>query len=292
MHEQDGTTARAEGLDRLSHTFTSDRECCDALAATHPGSLGRLLVYLRWARNYMPPIQQELHALTAQHFAAEHRRDAGFWTLCLTGGISRDLGLIPYLAVRGLIWDAGFALRRILENAGLLSHLWHDPVKAACLSNPDSGAFRSAFFAERDRAKADDLKAQGIQKRFASCHMGKAMTSLYRLLSAYSVHGSPEQLMTGELQPTRLSCMLVNRPDPLEKDLTHELGLFASGCELACVETAFVYTTYAKRYSSLQSKGGEGCYYLTKFLNQGPDSEMAHLLCATLQDLGWAEQTA
>ena len=76
---------------------------------------------------------------------------------------------------------------------------------------------RNAFVAEPDKKKFDDLKSQGIQKRFAACTAGKPMSDLYRILSAYSVHGgSPNQLITAQLEPTRVSCMLANRPDPSE----------------------------------------------------------------------------
>jgi hypothetical protein len=109
-------TPRAEGLDRLSQTFMRDKQFCEILATTHSWSVGRMFVYLRWAQNYIPCIQEELQAMVVRHFPTTHTQDASFWTLSLTGGIFKDLGLIPYLVIRGLIWDAGFALRRSLES--------------------------------------------------------------------------------------------------------------------------------------------------------------------------------
>jgi len=229
--------------------------------------------------------------MVAQHFETAHAREAAFWTLSLTGGVFKDLGLIPYLVVRGLIWDAGFAVRRSLENAGLLAQLWQDPAKAEHLSNPEAGAFKNAFVAEPNKKKAADLKAQGIQKRFALCTLGKPMSDLYRMLSAYSIHGgSPNQLVTSQLQPTRVSCMLLNRPDPLDTSLSRDLEIFANGCEMLCLELAFVHGKFGKKYGLLPSKGGEGGFYLTKLLERGPDAEMTHLIQATLSDLGWTDR--
>ena len=293
MREASSGTPRAKGLDKLSHTFTRDQEFCDALAARCPERVGRLFVYLRWAHNYMPSIQEELHGMVGRHFAADHRQDAGFWTHSLTGGVFKDLGLVPYLVVRGLIWDAGFALRRSLENAGVLAHLWQDPGKAEYLASPDTGPFRNAFVAESDSGKAAALRSRGVQKRFAACSLGKPMSDLYRMLSAYAVHGgTPNQLVTSELLPNSASCMLLNRPDPLRRDVSRDLDILADGCEMLCVETVFVHGTFGNKYGILPSKGGEGGAYLTKLLDRGPDSEMTHLVQATLHDFGWASREA
>src|SRR5574341_1385116 len=171
-------TPKAEGLDRLTDTFTRDQEFCEALAATQPLNVGRLFVYLRWAQNFMPPIQEELCAIVERHFAPKHAHAAEFWTLALTGGIFKDLALVPYFVVRGLLWEAGLAVRRSLESAGVLALLWQTPSKAAYLSDQDASVFKNAFVAEVDKKRAVDLKAKGIQKRFAVCTLGKAMTDL------------------------------------------------------------------------------------------------------------------
>jgi hypothetical protein len=173
----------------------------------------------------------------------------------------------------------------------VLAHLWQDPTKADFLSDPGTGAFKQAFVAEVDKQKAANLKAKGIQKRFAVCNLGKPMSDLYRMLSMYSVHGgSPYQLITSQLAPTRVSCMLVNRTDPSEKDLTKDLEIFANSCEMLCVEITYVHGTFGKQYGLLPSKGGEGGFYLTKLLDRGSNSEMTNLVRATLHDLGWSER--
>lgn len=288
MIERDFIQMRASGLDRLSNTFTRDQEFCESLAALHPWNVGRLFVYLRWAQNYLPPIQEELLAMIPRHFSAAHSHEARFWTLSLCGGIFKDLGLIPYLIVRGLIWDAGFALRRSLENAGLLAHLWQEPGKVEHLLHPESGPFKNAFVSEVNKDRAYALKTSGIQKRFAACSLGKPMSDLYKILSTYSIHGgSPSQHARSQLEPTRVSCMLVNRPDPLEKSLGQDLEIFANGSEILCTELVFVHGTFGRKYSVLRSKGGEGGFYFTKLLDRGSDSEMSRLVQATLHDLGW-----
>ena len=281
---------KAEGLDRLSHTFSKDLEFCEYLGATHAWRVGRLFVYVRWAQNYLPHIQEELHTMVARHFEPAHAEEAGFWTLSLVGGIFKDLSLVSYLAVRGLVSEAGFAVRRSLEHAGVLAHLWQDPTKAAFLSSPEDEDFRRAFVWEADKDRRAELKVRGIRKRFAPCTLAKAMSQLYSILSAYTVHGgSPNQLVTSEIMPTRLSCMLVNRPDPFVKDLTRDLEILGNGCEMLCVEVVFVHATFGKRYGVRPSKGGEGGFYLTKLLDRAPDGEMSHLIEATLGDLGWVD---
>jgi hypothetical protein len=278
-------TTMAGCLDRLSQTFTQDIAFCETLAKKESRNIARLFVYWRWAQGYINPIQEDLYAMTARHFAASHQRDAAAWTLSLIGIILKDLGLVPYLVVRGLISDAGLAVRRSLESAGVLAHLWEEPSKAECLTDPDSNGFRKAFIREHNHAKAAFLKAQHIGKRFAACSMGEPMTTLYALLSAYSVHGdSPKQLVTSRLVPTRFSCGFVNRPDLTDKDLSKDLVVLANGCEMLCIEVAFVRGTYGKKYGIPPSKGGEGGFYLTKLLDR---AEMAKEVQATLGELGW-----
>jgi hypothetical protein len=290
MIEQKRATPRAQALDRLSHTFSKDQEFCEALARKEPRSIGRLLAYLRWAHNYILPIQDDFHLLAGKHFAASLADEASVWTLTLVAGILRDLGLVPYLVVRGLIFSAGFLLRRSLESAGVLTHLWHDPSKAAHLGDPNGGPFKNAFTSESNAKKAADLKAQGVQKRFAACTLGRLMSDLYRILSGFTVHGdSPKQLVGSELAPTAFSCMFINRPDPSDKSLAKDLEVLANGCEILCVEVVSVHGTYSKKYGLHPSKGGEGGLLLTRLLERGPEAEQTHLVSAILDDLSWTE---
>lgn len=278
----------ATGLDRLSRTFSSDREFCDTLAKIQPRNTARLFVYLQWAHKYLTTIQEEMHSMVRRHFAPESARDAAFWTMALTAGIFRDLGLIPYLVVRGIIWDAGFAVRRSLENAGVLAHLWAEPSKARLLNDPETGDFKNAFIAEPNKTRAAELRSKGVQKRFAACSLAQSMSDLYRMLSAYSIHGgAPHHMVHAEVKPTRQSCMFVNRPDPTARDLAQDLALFAAASEILCVEICFVHGTFGNRYGLLPSKGGEGGFFLTKMLDKGPHSLLDELVTAAVRDLGW-----
>jgi hypothetical protein len=155
-----------------------------------------------------------------------------------------------------------------LPSMGVLSHLWKDPSKAEHLSDPDTRAFANAFVAEPDRKQAGALKSKGIQKRFSASGMPNAMSDLYRLLSAYSVHGgSPKQLVNTQINPTRVSFMFLNRPDPLEETLTRDVEVLANGCEVICIELSTLLGTFGKRYGRLPSKAGEGGFYLTKLFH-------------------------
>lgn len=280
--------ARAEGLDVLTHTFVRDREFCDALTTDDLWELGRLLVLVRWAHKYAPEIQTELHGMALKRFTNEHAKESQLWTITLVGGIVRDISLVAYLAVRGLISEAGLALRRSLESAGVLAHLWNDAAKAVYLSAPESGAFKNAFTREPDRAKSAHLKANSTLKRFEVCYLGEAISRLYQLLSKYTVHGgSPDHLVGAEIIPTRFSCMFMNRPDPLQKALSSELRLLRNGCEMLCSEIAFVHGTWSKKYGIQPSKGSEGGFFLSRLLDPDNETAMDGLIQTTLKDLNW-----
>jgi hypothetical protein len=96
--------------------------------------------------------------------------------------------------------------------------------------------------------------------------MPQPFTQLYSILSEFTVHGgSPSQLTSTELVPTKFSCALLNRPDPAAKEMSRELTLLGNGCEILCVEVVTIHGTYLKKYRGTPSKGGEGGFYLTKF---------------------------
>jgi hypothetical protein len=279
----------SEGLDRFTNTFTIDRSFCDALAlAPAARHVAKLVVYARWAHKYINPIQEDLSEMAKQHFSPTLCEKASFWTIALVGGVLKDVCLVPYLTVHGLVLDAGFAVRRSLEHVGVLAHLWHRPENAACLDDPDAPAFRSAFVIEPDKQKAGELKQKRIQKRFAQCMLHTAASKLYSLFSSYTVHGgSPRQIMMNELEPTRFSCGLVNRPDP--QKITGEVELLGNACEILCTEIVYIHGTFGKLYGVTPSPGGEGGFFLTHLLTDAetPDSLMSELTNETLENLGW-----
>lgn len=281
--------SRAISLDALLDTFTKDQQFCDALAKAYPVEIARFLIYVRWAQLHFSDIQDELHEIAKQHFPQPHLDEAQFWSLALTGGIRKDISLVPYLVLRGLLMEAGSALRRSMENVGLLAHLWHDPKKAALLGGEDQKAFRQAFENEPDAERREALKALGAKKRFEKCLLAPTLSTLYDLLSRYSIHGgSPSQLVTAEVRPTRFSCGLVNRSDPAEKDLSDVLTVLTNGVQMLCVEITAIHGQFGKQYGILPSKGGEGGFFLTQLLEEGNDAPMARLVQQILSELGWS----
>ena len=279
----------ADGVDAVLRTFSRDRYFCDAVAASHAIEVGRLIVYGKWVHNYLTPIQEELHHMAARHFPAQYAKEAGFWTLTNTAGIGRDLLLVPYLVLRGAVSEAGFSLRRSFENAGVLAHLWNEPSNSAFLGSQDDQGFRRAFIWEPNDHRRAALKAAGIQKRFERCAMPQPLTSLYSILSEFTIHGgSPSQLTGAELIPTEFSCALLNRPDPA-KDLSRVLMLLGNACEMLCVEIVTIHATYSKKYGVTPSKGGDGGFYFTRLLDQQPDGEMSRAVTAVPSELGWVD---
>jgi len=258
------------------------------LSDSNARQVGRILVYLRWARRYLTPIQVELHSLVDRHFPFGTAAEAGSWTVVLLGATGRDVGIIAYMVVRGLILDAGYAARRSLENVGVLSGLWRVPEKADSLS--DNEEFRRAFVWESDRKAKAALKASGVHKRFESCVMPEGASQLYSLLSKYSVHGgSPDTLASAEIVPTSYSCMLVNRPDPANNDLGTGIQLIGNACEMLMVEIAGLLGVVRKKYGLPPSEAGEGGRFISQLLDK---EQMAALVHETLQDLKWYPRTS
>lgn len=291
MSFHDESLKLALGLDSLTGTFKRDQEFCEAVAKVQPGNIARLLVYCRWSRIYLPQVQIKLNELVPRHFGSANASIAGFWTASLIGGLIRDLGVIPYLALRGLIWEAGTGARRGLENVGLLAHLWREPSKASFLEDPDSKNFRDAFVNESDKFAAKKLKERCVQKRFAANDMDIALSSLYRMLSSYSVHGAtPNQLVKATIDPTKLSCLFVNRPDPTVTPVGSDLEIFVNASEMLCYEVAVVFGVAAKTYKLPWSDAHEGGNLLSKLMSR-EDPISQKFMKESLRDLGWGIET-
>ena len=110
----------AEAIDRVTRTFAMDREFCNYLLSSEAASVaGRMLVYCHWAREYLPTIQNGLWNAADTRFAENSRKQAKFWTIALLGGVLKDLNLVPYLGLRGVVVEAGSALRRSFESIGV-----------------------------------------------------------------------------------------------------------------------------------------------------------------------------
>src|SRR5215203_30694 len=96
---------RAASLDELLDTFAKDQQFCDALAEKHPAQIAQFLIYIRWAQLYFSDIQDELHEIASKHFPQSDLDEARFWSLAVTGGVRKDICLVPYLVFRGLLLE-------------------------------------------------------------------------------------------------------------------------------------------------------------------------------------------
>jgi hypothetical protein len=278
----------SDELDRLTGTFSADRLFCDALAETHGDSLARLLVYRRWAAAFATSIQEDLHGAVRFHFPELTIEDAGFWTIALTASIHRDISLVPYLALRGVGSDAGLVVRRSLEHAGVLAHLWAVPAKSAFLKDPESGAFKNAFVSESDTTRAGQLKSAGVQKRFEHCYLAAAASQLYRLLSAYTIHGgSPAQLANSVYLPTGHECMFLLRPDPSDEHVGQTLQILGNATELLCVELCSLIRLIAHKYGTASAGSREGVRFVSEVIDPST-GRLVEAIQSTKADLGWA----
>ncbi len=239
----------SSNIDRVSRTFSADRSFCDYLFASEIASkAAELLVEYDWAHRHLIEFQGSLLAMVPLHFKPQDHEIVNGWTALLAAGIHHDINLVPYFAMRGLMLEAGAALRRGLEHAGLLTHLWKEPLKAIVLANPDSQDFTNAFQSERDKQKQEDLKNRGVKKRFASFLQAKVASMLYESLSEYHVHGG-RMLPMGlrSLEPGEFSCGFANR----DTDLTHLASMLDSlilACQVLLDEIVNLYYVYGAMY--------------------------------------------
>src|SRR6266404_4431947 len=133
-------------------TFRADRLFCDSLLASRQaGSVAELIVYYAWARACLPHLQKDFLQLVPSHFHEDVRESAHFWTFSFLLAIMKDISLVPHLVIRGVISEAGSALRRALEHIGVLTHIWADPAKIQFLGDFDSKDYCEAFLSERNK---------------------------------------------------------------------------------------------------------------------------------------------
>ena len=278
----------SEALNELTATFISDQLYCDAIMSS-PNSMlvGRILVYYKWARLYLPHIQDGLVKIAKKRFPERHMNDAKAWTALLVGGVLKDICLVPYLTLRGVSSEAGFVIRRSLEHVGVLAHLWSDPSKAEFLEDSESPKFYDAFIRERDARAAQEQKAAGTRKRFASLRTFRQPASqLYTLLSVSDVHGgTPLNVISALAEEGSVSCGFIDRRDP--KDET-TLSLLHNGIEILCVEIAALHGQFGKQYEVTPPMVGEGGRRLTSLLSpiDNPSPEMIRELVALNRDFG------
>ena len=278
----------SEALNEFTATFTSDQIYCDAIMSSSNSMLvGRILVYYKWARLYLPHIQDGLIKIAMKRFPKRQVNDAEAWTALLVGGMLKDICLVPYLTLRGVFSEAGFVIRRSLEHVGVLAHFWRDPSKAEYLGDSESREFYDAFVRERDARAAQEQKDAGTRKRFAALWTFRQPASqLYKLLSVSDVHGgTPLNVISALAEEGSVSCSFIDRRDP--KDET-TLSLLHSGIEILCVEISALHGQFGKQYEVTPAMVSEGGRRLTSLLSpvDNPSPEMIRELVALNRDLG------
>lgn len=277
-----------ELLDQKTSTFSSDQLYCDTLLEASSSLLvARILVYYKWARHYLPHIQEGLLAIAEKRFSESCRADAKAWTAFLSGGILKDICLTPYLVVRGVFSEAGSVIRRSLEHAGVLTHFWSDPSKAACLADHDSVQFNDAFVRETNAQKAKELRDKGVRKRFvAFSSLAKPASDFYKILSSADVHGgTPLNVALSVANENSVSCGFIDRRNPEDKNT---LTLLHNGIEIICVEILTLHGDYGKPCGVTPPMVGEGGRLLSALLSpvDRPSPEMFRELAAVQRDLG------
>ena len=140
-------SSSSEKLDELTHTFSADRLFYDALLTSRNAEkVAEVLVFNEWASKYMAYCQQGLLQQVPTRFGATRLTSGELWTAILMAGLTKDINLVPYLVLRGLVSEAGAVLRRGLETTGVLTHIWCDPTKVQALhTEPTTREYGEAF---------------------------------------------------------------------------------------------------------------------------------------------------
>jgi len=274
-------------IDELTKTFSMDRKyCSDLLNSDAASEVAKIIIYYKWAINYLPHIQEGLLEITSKHFEPEFHEEASFFTAVLTGSILKDLSLIPYFTIRGIGSEAGIAIRRSLEHIGVLTHFWYYPEKIAFVRDTKTKNYKESFKYEKNNHIREQLKSQGIAKRFSSCQaFGQSATELWIIMSNYVAHGgTANNLILTSIEPGEYSCGFYNRS---LSDVIKISNLLSRGCEILCAEIAYIHGTYGKKYNVTPAKVGEGGRILTKLLagTNRNSNEMERQIAQTLFEL-------
>jgi len=261
--------AFSDDIDRLTGTFRADRRFCDSLfVSENAENFAEILVYYIWAHVFLPHFQKGILQFVPLHFQRDSHERARFWSYALSLGVMKDLRLIPYLLMRGLIAESGSVLRRSLEHVGVLTHIWSDPTKLRFLDEIDSKEYRDAFQSEKDKHVQSDLKARGVKKRFACLLSDGAASTLYEILSNWWVHGgSSAYLLHWESDPGQSSCWFLDRKTPAEA----RIDLLSQGVAILCMEIVNLYITHAQKYRTSCAETAAGIDSILRLFSLPPD---------------------
>jgi hypothetical protein len=249
----------SSNLDRMTGTFTKDKEFFDALTRSPVFQhVCRIIVYARWWRKWHFACLDGLQQAIRGHFPAKFRKVAEVSTALLTVQLAKDVGLIGYLVCRGLTQEAGGGLRRMFENIAVMGHFWKEPEKVALMADPDSLAYRRAFVIEEDKRKQAALKVAGISKRFAALDgsVAQGMTALYALISDYHVHGGTRKHNLGmSIEKNRFWCFFLSRTMPNDSIFNASVDFIAQGLEMTTVEYSLLIGEFGKKTPDVLESG-------------------------------------
>ncbi len=254
-------------LDVHTKTFESDRSYFDKLAFSPLGDLVfPLFVYQAWKRTSLAKFSKSLVGTCESRFGSKNIQRVQSWTGSLVYQISNDAGVIPYLTLRGLPFEAASAARRLLESAGLLGRFWSNPELVQYLElgeyGPDEYENQKEFAKHLFQWNGPARKIDGIKisGRFAAFHVpdpapGLA-TEVYRGISKYCVHASLPQILIN-LERDEQKCGFVTRSVATNQDVENIIKLFTEAVRLSLAEIIFVTGEYANQSDELSDAGSE-----------------------------------
>lgn len=244
-----------EKLNALTKTFDCDCAYCDELLLSiHAETVAELLVYHLWMTNAGSLCQKALSEKATNHFSHKQTELGRFYTLLLSEGMKRDMCLVPYLVIRGLPSEAGMALRRAFEHAGVLAHIWNKPKKVEALQNVASRDYLGAFRMEFDPNVNKSLKALGLTKRFEVMKFGAVAAKLYNVLSGFDVHGGTgREIESWSAKSAKHTCSFCSRSEIGTDILHHRLDILTSGHKLLCGELVGLTADFCDPSTALAS---------------------------------------
>jgi hypothetical protein len=133
---------------------------------------------------------------------------------------------------------------------------------------PDGRDFIDGFQSERDKKQQSELKARGVQKRFANCTFGNPASVLYKVFSAYSVHGGIGSTLLRSAQGANtFSCGFVSR-EAQAQDF-NQFQLLVTGCEILLIEPLNIHAAFGKEYGVMSPELREAAIMLAELGTTG-----------------------
>ncbi len=239
-------------VDELTDTFSFDHEFCNQLFLSEDGEQAvELLISQLWANNsFLICLKSLVNDEAIMVFDKNSQEKAKIWSLILSESFIRDMGLIVYLSIRGLLIEASVALRRAFETLGVLTHIWKSPEKLQFSDTPNSDGYRDAF----RKYTSEDNKVNGAKKRFVAMKLPEIATKFYALTSDFAVHGgTASRLATSTLENTLLACRFYNRSEIGSVTLKNQLEMLSQAHQVLCLEYLTLCLDFGFRSDQLKT---------------------------------------